>query len=100
MIDPGRTYIDATVRLSPDVTLFPGAILQGSTTIGAGAQIGPDTRLVDCRVGPGAVVAAVVGRQASVGAGARVGPFVVLHPCSSVAADVTTGSNLAINPDN
>ena len=39
-----------------DVTLFPGTILQGRTVVGAGAEIGPDTRLVDCIVGAGAVV--------------------------------------------
>src|SRR5206468_661247 len=55
MLDPERTYIDATVSLGDDVTLFPGALLQGQTVIGAGAQIGPDTRLVDCMVGTRAI---------------------------------------------
>jgi len=91
MIDPRRTYIDATVRLSPDVTLFPGAILQGSTTIGAGAQIGPDTRLVDCTVGDGAVVEQTVARQAEIGADARVGPFASLAPGARVAPGTVTG---------
>ena len=45
------TYVDATVRLAPDVTLFPGTILQGSTVVEERAEIGPDTRLVDCVVG-------------------------------------------------
>ncbi len=99
MLDPERTYVDVSVELAPDVTLFPGTILQGNTRIGAGAEIGPDTRLVDCRVGAGAVVEGVVGRQASVGAGARVGPFVVLQPGSTVAADAITGSHLVVTPD-
>ena len=29
MLDPERTYIDSTVQLAPDVTLFPGTLLQG-----------------------------------------------------------------------
>ncbi|MDP9404883.1 MAG: bifunctional UDP-N-acetylglucosamine diphosphorylase/glucosamine-1-phosphate N-acetyltransferase GlmU [Actinomycetota bacterium] len=91
MLDPRRTYIDATVRLSPDVTLFPGAILQGSTTVGAGAQIGPDSRLVDCVVGDGAVVEQTVARQAEIGAEARVGPFAALAPGSRVAPGTVTG---------
>ena len=32
MLDPAQTYIDATVDLGRDVTLFPGTILQGRTT--------------------------------------------------------------------
>ena len=31
MLDPERTYIDATVKLASDVTLFPGTLLQGAT---------------------------------------------------------------------
>jgi bifunctional UDP-N-acetylglucosamine pyrophosphorylase/glucosamine-1-phosphate N-acetyltransferase len=99
MIDPERTYLDTTVELAPDVCLYPGTILQGRTTVAAGAEVGPDTRLVDCQVGAGAVVEHVVGRQADVGAGARVGPYVVLQPGSSVAADAVTGSHLVVNPD-
>ncbi|MCB1003486.1 MAG: NTP transferase domain-containing protein, partial [Acidimicrobiales bacterium] len=56
LVDPASTYVDSTVRLGPDVTLFPGTILQGDTVIGAGAEIGPHTRLVDCVVGDGARV--------------------------------------------
>ena len=47
MVDPAQTYVDVTVELSPDVTLFPGTILQGTTVVGPGAEIGPATRLVD-----------------------------------------------------
>ncbi len=55
MLDPVQTFIDVTVELGRDVTLYPGTILQGRTTIGAGCEIGPDTRLIDCSVGAGAV---------------------------------------------
>jgi bifunctional UDP-N-acetylglucosamine pyrophosphorylase/glucosamine-1-phosphate N-acetyltransferase len=99
MIDPERTYIDTTVELAADVSLYPGTILQGRTTVGAGAEVGPDTRLIDCQVGAGAIVEHVVGRQAAVGDGARVGPYVVLQPGSSVAADSVVGSHLVISPD-
>ena len=34
MLDPANTYIDATVDLGEDVTLFPGTILQGRTAVG------------------------------------------------------------------
>jgi bifunctional UDP-N-acetylglucosamine pyrophosphorylase/glucosamine-1-phosphate N-acetyltransferase len=91
MLDPERTYIDATVELGTDVTLFPGTVLQGRTVVEEGAEIGPDTRLVDCTVRRGAVVEQTVGRLAEVGAGARVGPFASLAPGSRVAAGAVTG---------
>jgi bifunctional UDP-N-acetylglucosamine pyrophosphorylase/glucosamine-1-phosphate N-acetyltransferase len=68
MLDPERTYIDATVELGKDVTLFPGTVLQGST-----------------------VVEQTVGRRAEIGAGATVGPFASLPPGSRVAPGAVTG---------
>jgi bifunctional UDP-N-acetylglucosamine pyrophosphorylase / glucosamine-1-phosphate N-acetyltransferase len=91
MLDPERTYIDASVELAPDVTVFPGTMLHGTTVVSSGARLGPDTRLVDCTVGEGAVVEQSVGRQAEVGAYARVGPFAVLEPGSRVADGIVTG---------
>jgi bifunctional UDP-N-acetylglucosamine pyrophosphorylase/glucosamine-1-phosphate N-acetyltransferase len=91
MLDPERTYIDASVELSPDVTIFPGTLLQGSTVIAMGADIGPDTRLADCVVGEGAVVEQTVGRYAEIGAHARVGPFAVLGPGARVPDGAVTG---------
>ncbi|HEX7166621.1 MAG TPA: sugar phosphate nucleotidyltransferase [Acidimicrobiales bacterium] len=91
MLDPERTYVDSTVTLAPDVTLFPGVVLQGQTVVGTGAEVGPDTRLVDCRVGDGAVVEQTVARLAEIGAGARVGPFAVLGPGARVAPGTVTG---------
>jgi bifunctional UDP-N-acetylglucosamine pyrophosphorylase / glucosamine-1-phosphate N-acetyltransferase len=91
MLDPERTYVDASVDIGRDVTLFPGTMLQGATVIASGAEIGPDTRLVDCVIGEEAVVEQSVGRQAEVGAQARVGPFAVLSPGSRVAPSEVVG---------
>lgn len=91
MLDPERTYLDTTVDLAADVTLYPGTLLQGATTVAEGAEIGPDTQLSDCVVGPRAVVSATVGRGARIGADARVGPWAALAPGSSVAAGAVTG---------
>ena len=41
MLDPERTYVDATVDLAPDVTLFPDTILQGACVVGAGRRARP-----------------------------------------------------------
>jgi bifunctional UDP-N-acetylglucosamine pyrophosphorylase / glucosamine-1-phosphate N-acetyltransferase len=92
MLDPRQTFIDVTVNLGRDVTLFPGTILQGNTVIGDGCEIGPDTRLVDCVVGRGCLVQHTVGAEAEIGDGARVGPYAHLPAGSAVAADAVTGA--------
>ncbi len=92
MVDPERTYVDSTVRLAPDVTLFPGTLLQGATVVAAGAEIGPDSHLVDCLVGAGSRVTQTVAADAEIGAGARVGPFAHLPPGTVVAPGEVTGA--------
>ena len=96
MVDPATTYVDATVQLAVDVTLFPGVVLQGSTVVGDAAEIGPGTRLVDCVVGARAVVEATVAREAEIGEDSVVGPFAVLGPGASVPAGTRTGPHYAL----
>jgi bifunctional UDP-N-acetylglucosamine pyrophosphorylase/glucosamine-1-phosphate N-acetyltransferase len=84
MWDPETTYIDVDVSLATDVVLLPGVILQGACVVGEHAELGPDTRLVDCTVGEGAVVASSVCRRSVIGPDARVGPFAVLEEGSEV----------------
>lgn len=80
MADPDQVHIDATVRLAPGVKLYPGVHIEGATEIAANAQIGPDTYIVDSRVGPDAHVWFAVVRQAEIGEAAEVGPYVSLRP--------------------
>ena len=91
IVDPSATYIDAGVTLAPDVTLFPGTVLQGTTTVGAGSDIGPHTRLVDTRVGERCEVTESVARHATIGDDATVGPYSVLDAGAQVAAGGRTG---------
>ncbi len=92
MLDPRQTFIDVTVKIGRDVTVYPGTMLQGSTVIGDHCELGPGTRLVDCSVGDGATVAHAVGTDAEVGPGAIVGPYAHLPAGSSVPAAITTGA--------
>ena len=91
MVDPAHTYIDATVDIGEDVTLFPGTLLQGQTRIGAGSEIGPDARLVDSVVGERCVVRSTYATDTEIGDDSVVGPFCHLSPGASVAPGTITG---------
>jgi bifunctional UDP-N-acetylglucosamine pyrophosphorylase/glucosamine-1-phosphate N-acetyltransferase len=91
MMDPAHTYIDVSAQLAPDVTLFPGTLLQGSTMVATGAEIGPHTHLVDCWVGERARVTATVGRSAEIGADSVVGPWAHLGEGVRLAPGTVTG---------
>jgi bifunctional UDP-N-acetylglucosamine pyrophosphorylase / glucosamine-1-phosphate N-acetyltransferase len=92
MLDPRQTFIDVTVSLGQDVTLYPGTMLHGTTRIGDGCELGPDTRLIDCEVGDDCVIDHSVGREATVGDGAVVGPYAYLPPASEVNSGHVTGA--------
>ena len=92
MVDPSSTFIDVDVDLAQDVILHPGVILQGATTIGEGAVIGPSTTLMDVEVGAGAEVIRTHGSFAVIGEGANVGPFAYLRPGTILGADGKIGS--------
>ncbi len=92
MFDPRQTFIDVDVHIERDVTLYPGTMLQGDTRIGAGSQIGPNTRLVNCVVGANSFVESTSATDSLIGDNAKVGPFAHLSSGSRVTDGQTTGA--------
>lgn len=75
IVQPATTVIDASVVIEPDVVVHAGSVLEGATSIAAGAVVGPNSHLIDATIGERAHVHASVVRGASVAADAEVGPF-------------------------
>jgi len=92
IVDPTSTWIDADVKLAPDVTLLPGVQLLGTTVVAEDAVIGPDSTLRDVEVGAGARVVRTHGELAVIGAGATVGPFSYLRPGTELGAGGKIGA--------
>ena len=84
IVDPATTWIDSAVTLSADVLLYPGTQLLGATSVGPGAEIGPDTTLRNVEVGAEATVVRTHGNDAVVGVRACVGPFAYLRPGTEI----------------
>ena len=80
IIDPATTWIDTTVALARDVVIEPNTHLRGISEIAEGAVVGPDTTLINVRVGPGARVVRTHAESVSIGARANVGPYAYLRP--------------------
>jgi bifunctional UDP-N-acetylglucosamine pyrophosphorylase/glucosamine-1-phosphate N-acetyltransferase len=76
IVDPASTWIDPSVELEPDSTVQPFTVLRGSTTVAAGAEVGPHAVAVDSAVGPGALV----------------GPFCYLRPGTVLERDAKAGA--------
>jgi bifunctional UDP-N-acetylglucosamine pyrophosphorylase/glucosamine-1-phosphate N-acetyltransferase len=80
IVDPTTTYIDASVRIEKDAVIHPFTFLEGTSSIGAGAEIGPQARIVDSEIGAGATVSYSVVRGSRLGDNASAGPFASLRP--------------------
>ena len=80
IVDPASTFIDASVEIEADATILPFTFLEGDTKIGTGAEVGPQTRIIDSEIGKGATVTFAVVRGSVVGPEASVGPFASLRP--------------------
>jgi bifunctional UDP-N-acetylglucosamine pyrophosphorylase/glucosamine-1-phosphate N-acetyltransferase len=92
IVDPASCWIDLGVDIEPDVTIHPGVQLHGSTRIGQGSIIGPDTTLTDCEVGEQATISRTEGVGAIVHHTAQVGPFSYLRPGTVVMAGGKVGT--------
>ena len=92
VIDPATTWVDVTVTFEQDAVVHPGTQLHGSTHIGEGAEVGPNTRLTDTRVDAGARVDNTVADGAHVGPQAKVGPFAYLRPGTRLGAKGKIGT--------
>ena len=80
IVDPDTTYIDASVTIERDAVIRPFTFLEGDTTIGSRAEIGPHVRIVDSEIAEEATVTYAVVQSSKIGPEASVGPFASLRP--------------------
>ncbi|MFJ4784642.1 bifunctional UDP-N-acetylglucosamine diphosphorylase/glucosamine-1-phosphate N-acetyltransferase GlmU [Streptomyces sp. NPDC088794] len=92
VVDPATTWIDVTVTFEQDAIVHPGTELHGSTHLGEGAEVGPNSRLTDTRVEAGARVDNTVSYSSHIGANASVGPFAYLRPGTRLGAKGKIGT--------
>jgi bifunctional UDP-N-acetylglucosamine pyrophosphorylase/glucosamine-1-phosphate N-acetyltransferase len=91
-VDPDTTWVGPDVTLGRDVVLHPGVRLLGRTEVSEGAEIGPDTTLVDTTVGPQASVRSSTCTGAVIGARSCVGPYTYLRPGVRLGPDTKAGA--------
>jgi bifunctional UDP-N-acetylglucosamine pyrophosphorylase / glucosamine-1-phosphate N-acetyltransferase len=96
IVDPTTTWIDATVEIASDVTIYPGSSILGKTKIASGAEIGPRTLLESCTVLAGAKVVESNCLGATIGKNASVGPYSYLRQDSVLGTDAKAGAFVEI----
>lgn len=96
IIDPASTYVDVDAVIGMDTILYPGTIIEGNTEIGEDCIIGPNSRIVNSRIGNGVEVQSSVILESCVNDSSKVGPFAYIRPDSEIGKNVKIGDFVEI----
>lgn len=96
MIDPDAAYIDHSVKLAQDCTIWPGVVLQGNTKIDEGTELLPACRIKDSHIGSGCRLAGVVAQDTVVGNNVTIGPYDNLRPGTHIGDNCKIGDFVEI----
>jgi bifunctional UDP-N-acetylglucosamine pyrophosphorylase / glucosamine-1-phosphate N-acetyltransferase len=92
IVDPATTRIDSAVEIGQDARVEPWTILAGATVIGQDAVIGPNSHVVDSRIGPRTTVWASVVESSTVAEDVQIGPYAHLRPGAEIGARCRIGN--------
>ncbi len=90
--DPAATWIDAEVRIAADATIEPGTSLRGQTEVGAGSVVGPNTTLIDSKLGRGVTAPHSYLVDCEVLDDCSIGPFAYIRPQTVLAEGAKAGA--------
>jgi len=89
---PQTASIDVGVEIGRDSVIEPGVTLKGHTAIGSGCRIGPQTTVIDSRIGDEATVVQSYLLECELEEGASTGPFAYLRPGARLARGAKVGT--------
>lgn len=92
IVDPASTLIDVDVQIGEDARIEPWSVLSGATTIGSEAVIGPQSQVIDSRIGARTVVWSSVVESSDVAEDVQIGPFSHLRPGCQIGPGCRIGN--------
>lgn len=92
LIDPARTYIEASVTIGIDTVILPNTSLEGRTSIGTDCVIGPNSIVRDSQIGNHCEITASMIESATLEDQVDVGPFSHMRKGAYLAYGVHVGN--------
>ncbi len=92
LIDPEATYIGPNVTIEQDVTIYPGTMILGETTIGTGNIIGANCEIENCTIGNDNEIRQSVVKNSKIGNKTNIGPFAHIRPETAVGDSARVGN--------
>jgi len=100
MVNPDSVIIEPTVKIGRDTIIYPGAIIQGDTSIGENCTLYGNTRIVNSKIGDGVTVDNALIEESVVGDNTKIGPFAHLRPNANVGENVKIGNFVEVKNSN
>lgn len=86
-----NVIVGPNVTVGMDTTLLPGTILRGKTTVGKGCEIGPNSNLLNAKIGNGCVIVSSYIDSSELESEVRIGPMSNVRPNCLVKSGVKVG---------
>ncbi len=96
MLDANQVYIGKDVEIDRDVTILPGTIIEGKTTIGKGSTIGPNAKIINSLIGSMTTIDQSTVLDSRIGDETTVGPFAYVRPNSIIGNHIKVGDFVEI----
>jgi bifunctional UDP-N-acetylglucosamine pyrophosphorylase/glucosamine-1-phosphate N-acetyltransferase len=93
VLDPKTTYVERTVEVGRETTLYPNCYLHGMTKIGEGCVIESNSKITDSIIGNEVTIRSnSVITESKIEEGAIIGPFAHLRPLSEIKTRAKIGN--------
>lgn len=97
LINPDVTYIDSTVKIGHDSTIYPNCFISGKTVIGKNCIIGPGCWIENSKIEDGSVIKSgcyII--ESNITKNCQVGPYAHLRPATVLKEGVKVGNFVEI----
>lgn len=92
IIDPTTTYIDESVVIEDDVTIYPNTFIEGNSIIHSGAVIGVNSKLNNAVIGKNTKIESSYIINSMVGDNTTIGPMAHIREHSIIGSNVRIGN--------
>ncbi len=96
ILDKKSVFIDKTVKIGNNVTIYENNRIEGDTEIGDGTVIMPNCYIKNCKIGKGVTFNYSQAEDAIVGDNVSVGPFARLRPKADIHENAKIGNFVEI----
>lgn len=100
LIGKQSIYIDKTVTIGKNVTIYPNNIIKGSTVIGDNVTLLPNNYIVDSNISENAVIEYSYIEESSVGEFSHIGPYSRLRPKAKIGKNCKIGNFVEVKNSN